>query len=51
MRGGNFSEAASICLDSFLSTFFQGMIASHDFERKVDDVKKYLERGDVVKVS
>ncbi|CAN0121235.1 unnamed protein product [Pylaiella littoralis] len=28
----------------------RGMIASHDFERKVDDVKKYLERGDVVKV-
>lgn len=28
----------------------QGMIASHDFERKVKDVKKYLEKGDIVKV-
>ncbi|CAM9253320.1 unnamed protein product [Ectocarpus sp. 4 AP-2014] len=27
-----------------------GMIADHDFGRKVNDVKKYLERGDVVKV-
>lgn len=26
------------------------MIADHDFGRKVNDVKKYLERGDVVKV-
>ncbi len=29
---------------------FQGMIASHDFERKVKDVKKYLDRGDIVRV-
>lgn len=29
----------------------QGMIAPHDFERKVDDLVTYLERGDVVKVS
>ncbi|CAB1108276.1 unnamed protein product [Ectocarpus sp. CCAP 1310/34] len=28
----------------------RGMIADHDFGRKVNDVKKYLERGDVVKV-
>lgn len=27
------------------------MIATHDFERKVNDVKKYLEKGDIVKVS
>ncbi|CAM9585514.1 unnamed protein product [Ectocarpus fasciculatus] len=27
-----------------------GMIADHDFDRKVNDVKKYLERGDLVKV-
>lgn len=27
------------------------MIATHDFERKVKDVKKYLEKGDIVKVS
>lgn len=27
------------------------MIADHDFERKMSDVKKYLERGDMVKVS
>lgn len=26
------------------------MIASHDFERKVGDVMRYLDRGDVVKV-
>lgn len=26
------------------------MIADHDFDRKVNDVKKYLERGDLVKV-
>ena len=26
------------------------MIASHDFERKVKDVKKYLDRGDIVRV-
>lgn len=26
------------------------MIASHDFERKVGDVKKHLDKGDVVKV-
>ncbi|CAM9132795.1 unnamed protein product, partial [Scytosiphon promiscuus] len=28
----------------------RGMIADHDFERKISDVKKYLERGDMVKV-
>lgn len=27
------------------------MIAPHDFERKVNDLVTYLERGDVVKVS
>ncbi|CAM9415700.1 unnamed protein product, partial [Sphacelaria rigidula] len=29
----------------------KGMIAPHDFERKVNDLIAYLERGDVVKVS
>lgn len=28
----------------------QGLIGDHDFERKVNDVKKYLDRGDMVKV-
>lgn len=28
----------------------QGLIGDHDFERKVKDVKKYLDRGDMVKV-
>lgn len=27
------------------------MIANHDFERKVNDIKRYLEKGDKVKVS
>lgn len=34
-----------------VSCLSQGMIASHDFERKVKDVKRYLEKGDIVKVS
>lgn len=30
--------------------WLQGLIGDHDFERKVNDVKKYLDRGDMVKV-